>query len=98
MRRRKTARRLDELDPHWVDHGGDWGAGVYFRCARHGNHQVWIMFANPLGGLLPRTRGKLYRRLGTSFSTLSVVELLQLGVCFTGWLVDGDFLEMALVH
>ncbi len=98
VRQYRVVARLDKLEPHWVPHGGDWGAGVRFRCMKHGNHEVWLMFSNPCGGLRAKVGGRLYRRSGSSFASLSVLERLELGVCFSGWLQNGEFLEEVRLH
>lgn len=92
MRQYKVVAKLDELEPHWVPHAMDWAAGVRFRCPRHQNHELWLMFSNPLGGMPARVGGRLHERRGTSFITLSVLGQLELGVCFSGWLLHGELL------
>lgn len=86
------------MGPEWVPWGDDWGAGVRFRCHAHEGHELRVMFQNPIGGLQAQAPGRLYLRTGSSFSELSIVNELDLGVCFRGWLIDGEFLEEVRVH
>jgi hypothetical protein len=90
--------RLDELLPSWIPMGDSWGAGVRWRCGVHGNHELRLFFANPLDGLPPIAGGPLVFRTGSSFATLSVVSRLDLGPCFSGFLVAGEFLEKVSLH
>jgi hypothetical protein len=85
--------RLDGLSPEWVSPPGGWGHGVSWQCPRHAEHRLTIMFANPADGGQATWPGPYYMRIGTSFSTLTVTARLELGVCFRGWLVDGELLE-----
>jgi hypothetical protein len=64
----------------------------------HGNHELRVLFANPLDGHPPTATGPLVFRTGSSFATLTVVSRLDLGECFSGFLVRGDFLEKVSLH
>lgn len=85
--------RLDGCQPDWVRAGKSWGAGVSWLCPVHKNHRLILMFANPCDGYdaLPESNGK-HIRTGSSFTTLTIVQKLELGECFSGFLVDGQFL------
>lgn len=90
--------RLDQLAPEWVAVGPSWGAGVRWLCGLHGDHALSVMFVNTLDGHPCTADAPRVWRTGSSFSTLTVVSRLQLGACFDGWLVDGDFLVPARMH
>lgn len=78
-------QRLDALRPEWVSEPGRWGVGVSWECALHG-HRLVLMFKNAADG--GRGTG-LHLRSGTSFSTLTVVQRIDLPPCFIGWIDRG---------
>lgn len=90
---RRMVWRLDSLQPEWVAQDGGWGHGVRWTCGRHASHPLEVYFRNPCDGLTPTVAGRLYTRIGTSFSTLTLVEDVDLDGCFIGWVVDGLFLQ-----
>jgi hypothetical protein len=89
---RRTAWRLDELQPEWLNLGSGWGHGVKFRCPEFGHdHYLLLCFWNPCDGSQAVWVGTAYTRSGTSFSTLTLQERVELGGCFLGMLTHGTF-------
>lgn len=88
--RRRAAWRLDALHPRWVDLKPGWGHGVTWDCPLHPRHRLRAMFQVAADGYpVVWTGGPLHHRLGTSFSTLTLVERLVLPPCFSGWIEAG---------
>jgi len=78
--------RLDKLDPEWVSSSTRWGLGVSWECPTHA-HRLTLMFRNAAdGGGGPG----IHQRAGTSFSTLTVVEWIDLAPCFSGRIETGQ--------
>lgn len=95
--------RLDELDPDWVAGTRDWGEGVSLDCVTHGPPcRLLVLFENPAGGHkadmatlpgLPR-----HFRVGSSFSSLTLLGPIDLGEHFRGHLIDGAFWPELVLH
>lgn len=95
--------RLDELHPEWVEGARDWGEGCSFDCLAHGPAcRLLVLFSNPAGGHKPdkATMPRLprYYRVGSSFSTLTLMGPVDLGEHFRGHLIEGRFWPELVLH
>lgn len=97
----RVLARLDELRPEWVEAGLSWGAGVKFDCPTHGpQHKLVMLFQNPIDGF-PVNReisAIRYERTGASFSQLTFGSRVEMGACFSGYVIEGEFLVTHLGH
>lgn len=104
--------KLTDLHPEWMNAGGEGitradgspaplrqGVGVLFDCPCGSEHcqQLYIPFANPLDGSVPK-RG--WQRTGETFDTLtltpSILRLATTSVCcgWHGYVTNGEILTV----